>query len=70
MLFENLGTGYSKLKCSIDELNDTIVNEESMKVEMGRFNDCVKEWETDVMELLTSFDIGSSVKPLIETLGK
>lgn len=70
VLFENLGTGYSKLKCSIDELNDTIVNEESMKVETGRFNDCVKEWETDVMELLTSFNMGSSVKPLIETLGK
>ena len=69
-LFEDENNGYSKLKCNLDELNEVMTNEPSMKVEEERFTDCINEWESDVMESLTSFDIGSEVKPLIDNLGK
>lgn len=68
-LFENGNNGYSKLKCSLEELNEVMTNEPSMKVEEERFTDCINEWENDVMESLTSFDLGSEIKPLIDVLG-
>lgn len=68
-LFEDGNNGYSRLKCDLDKLNEVMTNEASMKVEEERFTDCINEWENDVKESLTSFDIGSDVKPLIDVLG-